>query len=581
MSEKKKKQTSLIKKFISYYKPHKKLFAADMTCAFFVAAFDLIYPIITRDVLNIQIPAKNLNMIFILCSILICFYIIKAFLNYFIQYYGHVVGVRMQSDMRTKIFNKLQKLPFSYFDENKTGQIMSKIITDTMDISELAHHGPEDLFLSILTLIGAFIVLCTINIPITLILFAFIPIIIIFSAKKRGKMMESFTWSRKEVGEINANLENSISGIRVSKSFPNNESEKIKLETSNKNFVRARSKAYKAMAEFFSGNNFIIDIMNVLLLVCGGVFIANGNINISDFLIYVLYINLLLNPIKKLINFTEMFSNAMSGFKRYDELLNQEEEEECNNPKVFENIKGNIVFDNVSFTYDDTKMVVENINFEIKAGEKVALVGPSGGGKTTLCHLLPRFYEISSGKILIDGVDIRQVKRYDLRNAIGVVAQDVFLFAGTIKENIAYGKPNATELEIINAAKSANIDEFINALPEGYETYIGERGIKLSGGQKQRLSIARVFLKNPPIIVLDEATSALDNFTELAIENALNTLCAGRTTIIVAHRLSTIKNANNIIVIDSDGIKEQGNHEQLLKNNKLYSQLYNIQFKQI
>jgi len=567
----------LIKEFVKYYKPHKKLFAIDMFCAFLVSICDLFYPMITRNIINDYVPNQNLRLL-VVCSITLIFiYALKLVLNYFIQYWGHVVGVRMQADMRKKIFKHLQKLPFNYFDNNKTGVIMSRIMNDLMEISELAHHGPEDLFISLIMLIGSFIVLCTINIPLTLITFAFIPVLIWYAIKKRIKMNDAFKKTRIEIGDVNASLENSIAGIRVSRAFTNTKYEIDKFQVGNNKFRKAREYAYKAMAEFYSGMFFIVDILNLIVLSIGGFFTFKGYITIGDYVAYLLYIKLFMDPIKRLINFVEQLQSGMTGFERFQELMAEQEEEDYEKAIEMGTVNGNIEFEGVSFKYDDEEThVLQDLNLNIKSGQTVALVGPSGGGKTTLCHLVPRFYELDGGIIKIDGIDITAVNRESLRKNIGIVQQDVFLFTGTILENILYGNPEALEEEVVEAARRANIHEFIINLPDGYNTYIGEKGLKLSGGQKQRLSIARVFLKNPKILILDEATSALDNTTEMIIQKSLEELTIGRTTLIVAHRLSTIKNADEIVVLTPEGIAEKGTHKELIKNDGIYASLYSL-----
>jgi len=568
----------MIRRFIKYYKPHRKLFFLDMLCAFLVALADLFYPMITRSVINDYVPNGKLRLLITWAGILLLIYIVKMGLNYFIQYYGHVVGVRMQADMRRDIFTHLQKLPFMFFDENKTGVIMSRIINDLQDISELAHHGPEDLFVSGIMLLGSFIILCTINVPLTLIIFAFIPLLVWFAIKKRVKMSQAFTETRVQVAEVNASLENSISGVRVAKAFANKNHEVEKFQINNFHFQEAREFAYKAMAEFFSGSNFIIDLLNVVALGVGGYFTYQGHIDYGDYVAYLLFVGMFLGPIKKLVQFVEQYQSGMTGFQRFIELMDTEAEEEKEDAVALEDVKGEINFKNIGFKYDENTRIFRNINLHIEKGKTMAIVGPSGGGKTTLCHLIPRFYELDEGEILLDGLDIRDIKRASLRKNIGIVQQDIFLFTGTIGENIAYGDLQASQEEIVEAAKNANIHEFIMELEEGYETYIGERGVKLSGGQKQRISIARIFLKNPPILILDEATSALDNTTEMLIQKSLEVLSKGRTTLIVAHRLSTIKNADEIIVLTEKGIEERGDHQSLLGKNGLYASLYGSQF---
>ena len=569
----------MLKSFIHYYKPHWKLFVFDMVCALVAASCDLMYPVISRNIINTYIPDKNLRLILTWCVALLVIYLVQAIMQYFMQYQGHVVGVRMQADMRRDVFEHLQKLPFSYFDEHKTGVIMSRIVNDLMDISEFAHHGPEDLFISLVSVVGSFIILCTINIPLTLITFAVLPFLILFVVKKRTAMTIAFRKNRIEIAEVNASLENSIAGVRVARAFTGEQEEAKKFDENNQRYVTVRERAYRVMAEFFSGTNFLTSLMNVVVLTGGGYCVYRGVINVGDMVAYMLFINMFVNPIKKLIQFVEMFQNAITGYTRFQELMNIEVEQEEPDAVDLKDVRGEITFDNVSFQYNEGKEVLSNISMTFPQGEMVAIVGPSGGGKTTLCHLIPRFYEITQGSICIDGQDIRKVTRRSLRSKIGIVQQDVFLFTGTIFDNIAYGKLGASREEVYEAAKKANIHDYIMSLPEGYDTFVGERGVKLSGGQKQRISIARVFLKNPPILSLDEATSALDHVTENYIQDSLDELCKNRTTIVVAHRLSTIKNADEIIVMDRDGIQERGTHTQLLeKDNGIYRELYEAQF---
>ncbi|MBY7008072.1 ABC transporter ATP-binding protein [Clostridium botulinum] len=565
----------MLKKFISFYKPYKKLFFMDLIAAFIAALCDLVYPMMTRTLVNDSIPNKNIRLIVVFAVTLLIIFLIKALCGYFMQYWGHVVGVRMQGDMRRDVFNHLQKLPNKYFDNNKTGDIMSRIINDLMEISELAHHGPEDIFISIVMLTGSFIILCTINIPLTLLIFAFIPFIVLFTMYQRKKMSKAFLDTKVKTGAINASLENSISGISISKAFVSHETEQEKFEKGNKKFIFAREKAYKVMAEYFSGAGFGIDILNYVGLIGGGLFTFKGVIDIGDFMAYMLYIRLFTDPIKKLINFMEQFQNGITGFQRYMEIMNEDQEKNKKGAIELRDVKGNIEFKNVSFSYEGEK-VLEDFSIDIESGKMLALVGHSGGGKTTICNLIPRFYDVTDGDILMDGKSIYNVTLDSLRENIGIVQQEVFLFTGTIRDNILYGKINASEDEIIKAAKMANIHEFIESLPEGYDTYIGERGVKLSGGQKQRISIARVFLKNPSILILDEATSALDNTTEHIIQESLKKLCEGRTTIVVAHRLSTIQNADEIVVIGNKGIIEKGSHNELMKLNGEYNKLQKI-----
>lgn len=575
----------MLRRFVSYYKPHRGLFFADLFFAFLLAVCDLFYPMIAKNIINEYVPERNLRLLLIWSAVLLGIYLLKAGFNYFVNYYGHIVGVRMQADMRRDVFRRLQHLPFSFFDENKTGGIMSRIINDLMDISELAHHGPEDLFLSLVMLAASFVILCTINVPLTLIIFLTLPFIVYFSMRLRRNMKEAFTKSREEIAEVNAGLENAIAGIRVSRAYTGAEHEIQKFDRQNRRFVSARNAAYKIMAVFTTGSTLFTDVLYLLVLVAGGIFFFRNRIDAGEFAAYLLYVNSFLNPIKRFVAFFEQYQNGITGFQRFEELMHQHEEPEAPDAAEAGQLAGRIDFDHVSFQYEGEKgegsgrYVIRDLSLSIEQGKTVALVGPSGGGKTTLCHLIPRFYEVSEGRILIDGQDITGLTRTSLRRNIGMVAQDVFLFTGSIRENIAYGNLDATEDEIIAAAKKANIHDFIRTLPEGYDTYIGERGVKLSGGQKQRISIARVFLKNPSILILDEATSALDNATEMLIQESLEELSRGRTSLIVAHRLSTIKNADEIIVFTEEGIRERGTHEELLLRDGLYAQLYRYQFR--
>lgn len=562
----------MIKKFISYYKPYRGLFFTDLIVATIATLCNLIYPMMTRALVNDAIPNKEIKVIGIFAVILMVLYLVKAGCCYFMQYFGHLVGVGMQGDMRRDMFKHLEKLPNSYFDNTKTGDLMSRMINDLMDISELAHHGPEDLFISIIMFLGSFIILSTINLPLTILIFAFVPFIVIFTLKKRKKMNKCFMETRVHTSAINSTLENSIAGIRISKAFVAEEYENEKFNKGNNKFKEVRKHSYKVMAEYFAGVNFGVDILDYVVLIAGGIFTYYNTINLGDFLAYMLYVKLFTDPIKKLINFVEQYQNGMTGFKRFIEIMNVEEEKEKNDAIELEKVEGHINFENVCFSYENEK-VLDNITLSIEKGKMLALVGPSGGGKTTFCNLIPRFYDVDKGDIKIDGKSVYDIKLDSLRKNIGIVQQEVFLYTGTIKENIKYGKQDASDKEVIEAAKKANIHEFIMGLKDGYDTYIGERGIKLSGGQKQRISIARVFLKNPPILILDEATSALDNVTEYLIQQSLEELCKDRTTIVVAHRLSTIKNADEIILLTDKGIEERGSHKELIKKGGIYDEL--------
>lgn len=575
----------LLRRFAAYYKPHRVLFYTDLACAFVVALCDLFYPMIAKSIINDYVPNQNLRMLLIWSAVLLGIYILKAGLNYFIQYWGHIVGVRIQGDMRRDMFRHMQKLPFSYFDETKTGTIMSRMINDLMDISELAHHGPEDLFLSVIMLVGSFIMLARINLWLTCIIFAVIPFIVLFAVLLRKELQATFRKTREEVAEVNANVETAIAGIRVSKAYTTAEYENRKFDQANERFKEARGLAYRAMGKFFSGMGLFQDLLYLIVLVAGGLFFFYGWIDTGEFAAYLLYISMFLKPIQRLVNIFEQIQNGMTGFTRFCEVMDEAEESEPENPVPIQTLQGNIRFNHVGFRYknsdeaDAESRVIHDMTLQIDKGRTVALVGPSGAGKTTLCHLIPRFYELNEGAITIDGIDIRRMSRYDLRRNIGMVAQDVFLFNGTIRQNIAYGKLDATDEEIIEAAKKANIHEYIMTMEQGYDTQVGERGVKLSGGQKQRISIARVFLKNPAILILDEATSALDNATEMLIQESLEELSRGRTCIVVAHRLSTIKNADEIVVLTRDGVVERGTHEELLANHALYESLYQYQFR--
>ena len=569
----------MFKKFISYYKPHKKLFALDMLASLLVSLIGLCYPMITRKMLNEWVP-NHLDLLVYFGLLLLLLYFIRMCLKFFIQYYGHIIGVKMQAQMRSDLFRKLQKLPYTFYDNHETGKIMTRMINDLQDVSELAHHGPENIFICGIMIIGSFIYLCTINVVLTLIVFVCVPFLCLISFFMRRKMKEAFTESRKSVAVINAALESSISGIRVTKAFTNDEKELEKFENGNCMYVEARRKSYKAMGQFGSSTSFVTDVFNVFILVAGGFAIRYWGLALADYTAFIISISLFISPVQTLIAFMEQLQDGTTGFRRFMEIMAEEEEfDDPANPNLVVSA-GAIEFKNVNFQYNEQKEILKNINLKIQPGKKLALVGPSGGGKTTICHLIPNFYRISEGEILIDGQNINNVRLDSLRKNIGIVQQDVFLFNGTIRENILYGRLDATEEEIIDAAKKANIHDYVMTLPDGYETQIGERGVKLSGGQKQRLSIARVFLKNPAILILDEATSALDNTTEILIQSALDELCKGRTTLIVAHRLSTIKTADEIIVIANGIIKEQGTHEELIDLDGIYAKLYSLQFRE-
>lgn len=571
----------MLKEFIKYYKPYKLLFISDMLASLLISLSAMVYPIITRNMLNDFIPNSKYDLIIKFGIILLVIYIIRALLKYFVQFYGHVMGVRIQSDMRKELFGKIQRLPYSYFDNHETGAIMSNLTNDIFEISELAHHGPENVIMCTLMIILSFIYLATINLNLTLIIFASVPFLFFISMNLRKKIREASRKSKIAMSGINAGISSSISGIRVTKAFNNSELEMKKFDGYNKDFIEARKLHFKSFATFNSSTSFITDLFNVICLISGGIFLYKGLITFGDYSTFIVSINLFITPVTTLVQFTEQLEEGIAGFEKFEKVMFEKEEIDLPSAKDYKDLNGDIEFKNVCFKYDSNE-VLDGISFKVKKGQTVALVGESGGGKTTICHLLPRFYNIDSGSIEIDDKNISDITMDCLRRNIGIVQQDVFLFSGTFKENIAYGNLEASMDEIIEASKKANIYDYIMSLPHGFDTQIGERGVRLSGGQKQRLSIARVFLKNPPILLLDEATSALDNTTEIMIQEALDTLKKGRTTIVVAHRLSTIKNADNILVIEHGKVKESGTHEKLMNiENGTYKELYVSQFRDI
>lgn len=568
----------MIRHFAKYYKNHLPLFCLDFTCAFLMAGLDLVFPAIVRKTIDEILPSKNFELLIWISVGLLILYILRAVFQYIVDYWGHVLGVRIEYDMRKDLFNHIGKLSFSYFDNTKTGHIMSRIVNDLNEISELAHHGPEDLFIVAVTLLGSFIILLNSYWPLALITFSVVPIMLVFAVLKNKKMQSAFRGMRIKIADVNAQVEDSVSGIRVVKSFTNEWYEEKKFEKGNMNFRKSREGAFKIMAEFFSGVTFFSNLINVVVMMFGGIFIYYGKMTSGTLVEFLLYVSMFLQPIRKFTTLIENYQKGMSGFVRFIETLEIEPDIK-DNPKAIniERVNGEIEFDNVTFSYNKEN-VLENINLSIKPGKTIAFVGPSGGGKTTLCSLIPRFYEVDKGSVKIDGMDIKMITQRSLRENIGIVQQDVFLFSGTVRENIAYGNIGATDGEIIKAAKRADAHEFIMALENGYDTYIGERGVMLSGGQKQRLSIARMFLKNPPILILDEATSALDSETEKIIQKSLSDLAKNRTTLIIAHRLATIRNSDRIVVLTDEGIAEIGTHEKLLDNNGVYARLYKAQF---
>ncbi|MDL2229697.1 ABC transporter ATP-binding protein/permease [Treponema sp. OttesenSCG-928-L16] len=566
--------------FITYYRSHWKLFAADLFCASMIAAVDLMFPMMTKFTIERLLPGQLYRFFFAMIILMVAIYLLRSAFSYFVTYWGHTVGAFIEADMRRDLFGHLQKLPFSFYDNHRTGQIMSRVTNDLFEVTELAHHGPEDLFISFTTLLGSFILILTIRWEIALILMVMVPFIVIHTALSRKKLMRSSKQVKERIAEINASLESSISGARTAKAFTNERYEKKKFRGSNEHITSAKKGYYRSMAGFHSKLEFMMNSLNVAVIAAGAFFIMQDKMTLAELITCNLFVAAFLQPIRRLANFVEQYTTGMAGFTRFVEIMRIKPDIiDKENAVSLEQVKGNIAYRDVTFSYNNDITVLKHINLSVPAGKTVALVGPSGGGKTTLCHLLPRFYDIKDGSITIDGHDIRDVTLESLRRNIGIVQQDVFLFAGTIRENIAYGRIDAEEDEIIEAARRAEIHDDIMKMSGGYDAVVGERGVKLSGGQKQRISIARIFLKNPPILILDEATSALDTATEMKIQSALEALSAGRTTMVIAHRLSTIRNADTIIVIDDEGIKEQGSHDELISHDGLYARLYRSQFK--
>lgn len=570
-----------MKRFFKYYKPHMKLFIIDMIAATTLAVIDLIFPVFSRVLINDYIPNKKIDLLFKFAGVIFLLYILRMFCNFVMSYWGHVMGARIEHDMRRDLFSHIQNLPFKFFDNHKTGKLMSRIINDLNEMSELSHHGPEDLFISVLMIVGSLLIMFTINGQLALIVMALVIGMIFFSVNTRLYMVRTFRKVRKSMADINARVETSLSGVRLSKSFANEDYEIDRFAESNGVFRNAKNDSFRAIGIFTAGNHFLSDLLNVAVISIGGYFVYLGRMNYGDLMAFVLYTAFFLRPIRRLIQFIQQFQAGMSGFERFKELMETTPEiQDIKGAEQLASVEGEIAFENVTFQYEEeTECVLKSFNLAIDRGKTLALVGPSGVGKTTIANLIPRFYEVTDGRITVDGRDIRDVTQQSLRKNIGIVQQDVFIFYGTVSENIAYGKPGASEDEIELAAKRANIHEFIMSLEDGYETIVGERGVKLSGGQKQRIAISRVFLKNPSILILDEATSALDNQNELAIQESIEALSKNRTTIVIAHRLSTIKNADEILVLDDTGVAERGNHDELIEKKGLYSSLYNAQFR--
>ena len=574
----------MIKRFISYYKPHLKLFILDMFSAVVVAVCNLFYPLISREIINgFSEGSREVGYLIHASLFLLGVYVVKAIFQYIIGYWGHVVGVRMQRDMRRDLFAKYQRLSISYFDDHKTGDLLSRITSDLFDVSELAHHGPEDIFLSILMFIGSFIVLWGISPDLTCIMFTVVPFIVLFTFLSRRNMRAAMKNSRVQMADVNSTLENSLTGIRETKARVAEQHEMCKFNASNELYAKYRRDAMFSLGLYHSIMQLLTDLLYLSVICAGGYFLFTEKINPGDFTAFMVSISMFINPINRFVSLFEQFQQGMSGFSRFHDIMNEADEIDDGTVEL-EKITGDIKFENVSFGYapeseNGEKLVISDLDLSISAGKTLALVGPSGGGKTTLCNLIPRFYNVSSGRILLDGIDLRDIKLSSLRKCIGTVSQSVFLFDGTIRDNIAYGTENATDEEIIEAAKKANIHDFVSTLEDGYDTAVGERGVKLSGGQRQRISIARVFLQNPQLLILDEATSALDNATEMQIQSALEELSRGRTVIVVAHRLSTVKNADEIVVLDSTGVVERGTHDELIEKDGEYKKLYLYQFR--
>lgn len=573
-----------LKRFIHYYAPYRAIFFLDLLCATVISAIDLAYPQILRTLTNTLFTKSSSTILSALIPIaigLFLMYVLQSLCKYYVSCQGHMMGARMERDMRQQLFDHYEQLSFSYYDQHNSGQMMSKLVSDLFDISEFAHHGPENLFISIVKIVGSFVFLFLINWRLAIPLAILVVCMFFFSLKQNRRMQQTFLENRRKIGDVNASLQDTLAGIRVVQSFANEDIERQKFYKSNHDFLKSKDDNYRCMGSFMSWNLFFQGMMYLTTLVFGGFLISNGLMNVGDLAMYALYIGIFISPIQILVELTEMMQKGLSGFRRFLDVMDTKPEiEDAKDATPLTNVQGHVSYENVSFHYsDDDTPVLSDVSFQIEAGKSIALVGPSGSGKTTICSLLPRFYDVTEGRITIDGKDVRSLTLNGLRNQIGLVQQDVYLFCGTVRENIAYGKPDATMDEIIDAAKKANIHDFIEELPDGYDTFVGERGTRLSGGQKQRISIARVFLKNPPILILDEATSALDNESERWIQQSLEELAKNRTTITIAHRLSTIRNADEILVVADNRICERGTHDELVAKNGIYAHYYEMQFE--
>jgi ATP-binding cassette subfamily B protein len=574
---------SIFQRFVAYYRPYKKLFYADIFCAILLSVIDLSFPQILRwlpEGLFSGSAASIMAALKWLFPALLIWYTLRALCQFYVTSFGHIMGTRMETDMRQDLFDKYMSMSFSYYDQNNTGEMMSRLVSDLFDISELAHHGPENLLLCSLKILGSFVLLLTIHVPMTLLLALVTAVLVVFTILRQTKMQKIFTENRERIADVNAGVQNSLAGIRVVQTFAAEAGEQENFRVSNNRYRKSKERNYMAMGLFHGGSNFLQGMLYVVTVISGGFFIAKGTLSYSDLAIYALYIGIFITPIGQLMDFTEMLQKGYAGFKRFAQIMETEPDiQEKPDAEELTDVKGDLEYRDVSFSYTEKEQVLSHLNIHIAPGTTCALVGPSGGGKTTICSLLPRFYDVTAGQVLVDGKDVRDLKLKSLREAIGIVQQDVYIFAGTIRENIAYGNKNATQQEIEEAAKNANIHDFILSLDDGYDTYVGERGTRLSGGQKQRIAIARVFLKNPPILILDEATSALDNESEKHIQEALDRLSQGRTTVVIAHRLSTIRGAKKIIVIDEGGVVEQGDHQELMAVDGIYARYFNMQFE--